>query len=124
MILAEKEIYERNMYDERPYYRKKESYKPNYKKKTKPQKKGRYIVFLAIIALLSVFLLARFSAITVRQYRLEKIKAEVKNINSQNERLKVEVANLKSVARIEDIAKNKLNMIEPENVQIVYLNNN
>ena len=80
MILAEKEIYERNMYDERPYYRKKrESYKPNYKRK-QSHKKGRYIVFCSIIALLSVFLLARFSAITVRQYRLEKIKASEKTL--------------------------------------------
>ena len=83
----------------------------------------RCIARLIVIALLVFLPLYRFSVITESQYRLEKLKSEIKDIDMQNERLKVEIANLKSIARIEDIAKNKLNMKEPENQQIIYLNN-
>ena len=56
------------------------------------------------------------------QYRLNNLQSEIQNIEFQNERLRVEIAKLKSVARIEDIAKNKLNMKEPGNQQIIFYN--
>jgi cell division protein FtsL len=120
VVLAERDIERRRLYHETL-----QTYeKPIHREKVRPHKKGRYILVLALVALMAIILLSRFSMITESQYRIEKLKNELKNIEEQNQRLKVEVANLKSVARIEDIAKNKLNMIEPDSHQIVYLNEN
>ncbi|HHW02997.1 MAG TPA: cell division protein FtsL [Thermoanaerobacterales bacterium] len=94
------------------------------RKKTNPHKKGRLILALGIIAVVAIIILSRYSMITESQYRISKLKAELKDLTAQNERLRVEVADLSSVARIEDIARNKLNMKAPESRQIIYLNTN
>ena len=77
---------------------------------------------LVIIALLAFLLLSRYAFLSESQYRLNNLQSEIQNIEFQNERLRVEIAKLKSVARIEDIAKNKLNMKEPGNQQIIFYN--
>lgn len=120
MLVAERELQNRNVYRERqsPYQHPRRQ--PG--RERRPQHKGMYIVKLILVALTAFFLVSQYSAITASQYRIEKLKANLKNTEAQNERLKVEIANLKSVARIEDIARNKLNMMEPENHQIIYIN--
>lgn len=120
MVVAERELQRRNFYRENAYQK-----EISRQRKTTPSNhKLRYILRLIAIALLFFLPLYRFSVISESQYRLEKLQSEIKDINMQNERLKVEIAKLKSIARIEDIAKNKLNMKEPENQQIIYLNAN
>jgi cell division protein FtsL len=122
VVVAERDLQRRTFYRE-----KHEVYRHDTKKqqrKSRPNNKASYIARLVCVALLTFLPLYRFSVITESQYRLDALQSEIKNIDSQNERLKVEIANLKAVARIEDIAKNKLNMKEPENQQIIYLNVN
>lgn len=120
VVVAERELQRRNFYRENAYQK-----EISRQRKTTPSNhKLRYILRLIAIALLFFLPLYRFSVISESQYRLEKLQSEIKDINMQNERLKVEIAKLKSIARIEDIAKNKLNMKEPENQQIIYLNAN
>jgi len=97
---------------------------PDKRSKTQPHKKGRLILILGIIAAIAIIILLRYSQITESQYRISKLKSDLSDLNAQNERLRVESANLSSVARIEDIAKNKLNMRAPESRQIIYLNAN
>lgn len=89
----------------------------------KPKKKpGRYVAALGFTAIFAMISLFQFALLTENQLRIDKLSGDLKSICAQNERLGVEVAKLKSVARIEDIAKVKLNMIEPESHQIVYVN--
>lgn len=116
MIVAEKVERER-WYRQR--YEQNKNIAPH--KKVQPLKKGRLILAVTLIAIIAILILSRYSAITEAQYRISKMKAEIKEINAQNERLQVEIANLNSVARIEDIAKNKLNMKEPESEQVIYI---
>jgi len=66
--------------------------------------------------------LYQFALLTEGQFRMEHLSMELKEVRAQNERLGVEVAKLKSVARIEDIAKEKLNMTKPESHRIFYIN--
>lgn len=121
VLVAERDIERYQTYRERyEIYRQKS---PVYKKKPE-NKKGRYIVTLALIGFVCLFVLSRFSAINETQYRIEKMKAELRNYEIQNERLKVEIANLKSISRIETLARNELNMVEPASNQIIYLNSN
>ena len=112
MVLAERDL-DRNYI----YKQSSEAYRYNRNKPKiveKRKNKGMSIVSLAVVACAVLFMLLRFSAINERQVRVNKLKAELKNLTEQSERLRVEVANLKAVCRVEDIAKNKLNMREPE----------
>jgi len=117
VVVAERELQRRYYYKEKAYYH--EIYKKQ--PKTRSNQKLQYVLRLAVIALLLFTVLYRFSVITEYQYKIEKLKSEIEEINVQNERLKVEIASLKSVARIENIAINKLNMKEPDKQQIIYI---
>jgi cell division protein FtsL len=119
-------VAERDFYRYPPYYERYEEYRQKHSiQKPKPNnKKGRYILILALIGFIFLFLLSRFCAINETKYKIEKMKAELKNYEIQNERLKVEIAKLKSISRIEKIAKTELNMVEPESNQIIYLSKN
>lgn len=117
VVVAERELHRRNYYREQVRHQELSRPQP----KPRSNKKLRYILRLGVIALLLFAVLYRFSIITEYQYRIEKMKAEIEEINMQNERLRVEIASLKSIARIEDIAVNKLNMREPDNQQIIYI---
>jgi len=120
VIVAERELQRRNYYYREEAYRRDIQRQP--KQKVVPSNhKLRYIFRLIAVAFLLFLILYRFSIITEYQYRVERLQSEIQEINMQNERLKVEIANLKSIARIEDIAKNKLNMKEPDSQQIMYL---
>jgi cell division protein FtsL len=122
VVVAERDLQRRTFYREQHEVLRHDTKKQQGK--SRPNHKARYIARLVCIALLTFLPLYRFSVITESQYRLDTIQSEIKNVDSQNERLEVEIANLKAVARIEDIAKNKLNMKEPENQQIIYFNVN
>jgi cell division protein FtsL len=99
-----------------------EIYSPRPQRPTETKKKkGRYVLTFGVIALSAMMSLSQFALLTEGQFRMERLNSELNNINAQNERLAVEVARLKSVARIEEIAKAKLNMIEPESHQIIYI---
>ncbi len=120
MVVAERDLQRRNFYQNQH-----EVYRQNTRqqeRKSSSNYKVKYIIRLLCVALLAFLPLYRFAVITESQYRIDKLQSEIKEMELQNEHLKVEIANLKSVARIEDIAKSKLNMKEPENQQIIYLN--
>jgi cell division protein FtsL len=121
VVVAEK-VVRRQWYGQR--YEHNYDHTPELRKKTQPHKKGRLILTLGIIAVVAIIILSRYSMITESQYRISKLKTDLKDLSAQNERLRVEVANLSSVARIENIARNKLNMKAPESRQIIYLNMN
>ncbi|MCG0274730.1 MAG: cell division protein FtsL [Thermosediminibacteraceae bacterium] len=102
-------------------------YLPRHREYTRPRtkvqsrEKARYIVGIIMVTLAFIVLLTRFAFIIESQYRLEKMRAEVMRIASENENLKVKIANLKSTERIETIAKTNLKMQEPGEDQIVYI---
>jgi len=118
VVVAEKELRRRDYYRERAYQH--EIY--TQREKAYKNHKLRYIVRLVMVALLLFSVLYRFSIITEYQYKIEKLRSEIEGISMQNERLKVEIASLKSISRIEEIAVNKLNMKEPDKQQIIYIN--
>ena len=120
MALAERDLQNRHIYRNPNVDR----YKKKQHQSRKRPHKGIYIIKLLFIALTAFMLVSQFSTITEKQYRVEKLQAELKDTEAQNDKLRVEIANLKSVSRIDDIAKNKLNMIEPHKQQIIYLYEN
>lgn len=120
MGVAERELQRRNYLQNQ--YEIPEKSIEKQEQKSKANYKLKYIIKLFCIVLLALLPLYRFAVITETQDRINKLQIEAKELEAQNEQLKVEVANLKSIKRIEEIARGKLSMKEPESYQIFYLN--
>jgi cell division protein FtsL len=118
VVVAERNLANQN-YQERLKTRKQVARQP--KKQTK---KGHMVLTVIAIAIVVFFVMTRFSLLAENQYKIVQLQNELKVLEEENELLKVKVAKLKSVSRIENIAKQKLNMVEPNNHQIVYLDHN
>ncbi|KYO66674.1 cell division protein FtsL [Thermovenabulum gondwanense] len=116
MILAKKD----SPYFISEYYPAEES-KKIASKNRKKLKKGRLILTVIALTLASLFLLFRAAAITEATYKIEKMKTELSQIKNDNEKLKIKIADLKSMSRIEQIAKNELKMQEPSSSQVIYI---
>jgi len=82
------------------------------------------LLFVGVI-LLCFFLglyYTTLSAVVARQgYQLEKLQNEIKNIQTENERLEVVVARLSSLDRVEKVATEKLGMGKPDYQQVVFM---
>lgn len=100
--------------------------KNTQKNKSKSAIKPKYdysvILRVALIALFAFFVLYRGVIITDKTNQLSEKKKELANLQAKNEKLQVEIEKSLDLARIEEIASEKLNMRRPEKYQIVYIN--
>jgi cell division protein FtsL len=82
---------------------------------------------LCLIAMLLTIMLCFFIFLWVRIYILEtgyRISSTLKQherLLQENRELRIERASLRSPSRIENIAKSKLGMVEPDNSQVVII---
>jgi len=80
-----------------------------------------YVLIVAALVFLSLlFVWSRIEVVKLG-YEISYANKVYQNFNKENQRLKVEVASLKSPSRIEEIAKNKLGLIHPTNEQIIII---
>lgn len=112
-MVLEKNNYD---YDSRPYYEENKSKKPRKNKKLKN------LILILFVGFLSFTVLFRYALIYQKSVALSNKEAKVSEIEKLNQQLKVKIASMTDLQRIEDIAKNKLGMVEPEKGQIVYMN--
>lgn len=106
------------------------SYIDNKKKKSNENKnnfssKGFILCLLAVIIVGTVLLsyIYQYVQITHLNYKINTLEDELNKINEEKDLLNVKVAKKMSIARIEKIARNDLNMVEPEKIEIVILEN-
>ena len=78
----------------------------------------REAVVPILVSLLAMFVTWGSSAIVNAGYELVESRACLSKIESQNEILRLETAQLKSPQRIQDIAVGQLGMVNPETVYI------
>jgi cell division protein FtsL len=88
------------------------------------------VIFLELLpAALAIALLAAVGVVHVTSrvlvvkvgYELSKLDAEATALTRDNDRLKLELATLKSPARLETIARTKLNMAPPAASSIIHV---
>jgi cell division protein FtsL len=94
--------------------------KPRRRKKKKPMP----LPFITLtILLISSLIFLVWSRIQVTQlgYRISQASHEQEQLLQKNSELKIEEASLKTPARIEDLAKNQLGLINPEPHQKVFV---
>lgn len=73
----------------------------------------------AVILVLGGITIARDAKVFSTQNQLSQVNQEIKTLSSENEALQVELLKSSSLEKIENIAKNKLNMISPTKESIV-----
>lgn len=92
---------------------------------TRRTKKGRKTAFLlsllitVLVCSLIFFVWARLQ-ITYLGYQISQANSEHTQLFKLNKQMKLEVASLKSLSRIESIAKNQLGLVNPESSQMVF----
>ena len=74
----------------------------------------RAVFFLVAFGAMAVTLLGGISAAS--GYRLRETQQKAERLDQENERLKIEIAQLKSPSRIEAIAVQELHMQVPQNI--------
>jgi len=92
---------------------------------TRRTKKGKKTVFLlsllitVLVCSLIFFVWARLQ-ITYLGYQISQANSEHTQLVKLNKQMKLEVASLKALSRIESIAKNQLGLVNPESGQMVF----
>lgn len=81
-----------------------------------PQKRLRKVKLFSIYLacfLLSLVVVAQYSSLVVLNYRVSDARAELTAVKDQAYRLELQAAELGSISRIEQIARDELEMIDP-----------
>ncbi|MGI6066989.1 MAG: septum formation initiator family protein [Bacillota bacterium] len=83
----------------------------------------KLVITGCVILALAVGLLftATQAMVTERSAKITQIKTEITDLQNANERLKLEIARLKSLDRIEMIAMTELGMVQPELSSIQFI---
>lgn len=86
--------------------------------RTKPKLKPRFFKFLYVATVFSLFCGGLYfcslaMGVATKGYEITKLKNEINALETANERLRLEIAELDSLERIEMLALNELGMIPP-----------
>ncbi|NLM96300.1 MAG: hypothetical protein GX175_01550 [Halanaerobiaceae bacterium] len=98
-------------------------YKAKYVQEKNLSRKGFALCMIMLIAagVLTAVYICQFIQITHLNYRIDILEEEFHGIKEESNLLRYKLAAETSIARIEETARNELNMIEPEIVEIVLL---
>ena len=95
-------------------------------KANKPKKETKYnykpVIYIGLAFAMLFTISYRYSLINEKYNEKESIKAQVSDIEKQNEQLRVSIENSLNLTSIEQAAKNQLGMQKLDNNQKVYLN--
>jgi len=103
-------------------------YAPKQRTRTKKAQAKKKMFFLGVRIVLTVVLLCflcLFEQVRIAKVNYQMIENQktLQQLAVENERLQVKIVELESMQRIEQVAKNKLGMIKPADIQWVTLNN-
>lgn len=86
--------------------------------RTKPKLKPRFFKLLYVVTVVSLFcgglyFCSLVMGVATKGYEITKLKEEISALETANERLRLEIAELDSLERIEMLALNELGMVQP-----------
>ena len=79
---------------------------------------------IAIVFVVGVTLVGRYSVIYNMQYNLDELDSKISSLNKENDNLKVELVKYQNLQLIEEAAINKLGMVKPETKNAIYCDMN
>lgn len=80
-----------------------------------------YGLSLAIICSMLIIYIGQTMQITRLNYRINSLEQKLEGIEEQNHQLKLKMAQNSSLSRVEKVARSQLNMKEPEEIEVVVL---
>ena len=92
------------------------------KKLRNMKKKKSVLINIFLCFVIGVTIIARYSMIYNYQNTTFKAKAEIEILNKENDAFKVQLIKFKNISYIEDIAMEKLHMVNPRISDIEYCN--
>ncbi len=106
-----------------PYKKKKTSLKKSHKQKVAKKTKYNYkpVIYVAMAFLMLCIISYRNSQITEKYNAKEQIKAQVSQVQKDNEQLRVSIENSLNLNSVEQEASSKLGMQKLDNNQKVYV---
>lgn len=78
------------------------------------QKKAKLLLNLVACFLLSLVVVAQYSSLVIMNFNLSSARAELAQVQESSRNLELQVAELSSISRIEQIARVELGMVDPE----------
>lgn len=83
-----------------------------------------FVFSIILIGVLLVSYICQFVQINHLGYQISELESTLDTINDKNYTLNIKLAEKKSMAKIERFAREDLNMVEPDKVEVVVLDNN
>ena len=121
MSVAAEKIQEYAYPDETPRREQSIPKKVQIKKKSSLNPRLMAVSAIGLIFLTGLFFITTQAIITNRSDKIIQTKAEILDLQNSNERLKLKIAEMKSMNRIEQIARNQLGMVSPQTESIEYI---
>ena len=84
--------------------------------------RSKCLIMVGLILFFAMFTMVRSEMVIRNGYELVELKGQVNKLDQENERLKLDIAKLKSPERIRTMAVGKLGMPLPHNVYFVNTN--
>lgn len=110
-------IEQKSYYDELEY----EQIKKSSKKIKKPNKKLRKLGKIVLVLCVGIIITSRYVAIEKIGYSNQILNKQYANLLSENKSLKVKYTQAKNLTGIENTALTKLNMVKPDQTQLIYI---
>ncbi|MGM0369216.1 MAG: cell division protein FtsL [Bacillota bacterium] len=79
------------------------------------------MLIIFIIVLFFIMYINQYVQISRKSLAVEKLEDEKRNLESKKDHLQLKIARLRSLERVERIAKGDLNMEEPDNINYIVL---
>ncbi|MFO7819239.1 MAG: cell division protein FtsL [Halanaerobacter sp.] len=79
------------------------------------------IFIISIIILFFIMYISQYVQLSRKSLMVEKLEDKKRRLESKKEHLQLEIARLKSLNRVERIAKQELNMEEPDNINYIVI---
>ncbi len=95
------------------------SQKKQQKLNHKPVPAARYAIMILVFVLINVLLVCRHNVILQRGYELTQMKKELVTLQTDNQRLALQVGQMESLDRIETAALGRMGMIRTNQVRLV-----
>jgi cell division protein FtsL len=92
---------------------------PAVKQRVRTSPRARYMVKWAVCVLIALTLASRFAYAATLSANIRGLEQQLAQATAENGQLKVQAAELQSLARIEQVATTKLGMVKPESSRAV-----
>jgi cell division protein FtsL len=99
--------------------------KPRKRKKVKQNKnlkvKLKIICTIGLVFALSFLTISRFTVIMDMSADIREVKSEIREVQKENDNIKVDLARMDNIRNIEQVAMNQYGMVVPQRDEIIYI---